>query len=101
MTINSASYNHNHIAEYKTFKKFIIMTTPKTKATTVETTKATEQDLINEAMNEVNADAVNDSVSINELIGKDMPTIIKHLFKSSAYKHYDCLRIINLINIAY
>lgn len=96
MTINSASYNYNHIAEYKKFKTFTIMPNPKTKATTVETTKATEQDLINEAIAETNADAVNDSISINELIGKDMPTIIKHLFKSSVYKHYDCLRIINI-----
>ena len=97
MIIRSASYNDYTIAEHKTFiNTNYIMPTKKETATPVATTEATE-DLLNEVNNTENtADAVNDSVSINELIGKDMPTIIKHLFKSNVYKHYDCLRIINI-----
>lgn len=65
-------------------------------AKTVETTGATE-DLLKDGINpEVNADAFDDSFNVNDIIGKDMPTIIKHLFKSNVYKHYDCLRIINM-----
>lgn len=67
-----------------------------TTAKTVETTVATEELLIDGTEQEVNADAFNDSFNVNDIIGKDMPTIIKHLFKSNVYKHYDCLRIINM-----
>ena len=97
MIIRSASYNHHTIAEHKTFiNTYYIMTKANTTAKPVATTEATE-DLVSQITNEeVTADAVNDSVNITELIGKDMSTIVKHLFKSNVYKHYDCLRIINL-----
>ena len=93
---SSASYTHSNIAEHKTVKSFIIMTTKNAKAKPVATTEATNEDLIAGMNDESTSDSVNDSISVNELIGKDMPTIIKHLFKSTVYKHYDCLRIINI-----
>ena len=65
-------------------------------AKAVEATVATDDLLNNVGTIENTADAVNDSVDITDIIGKDMPTIIKYLLKSSVYKHYDCIKILNL-----